>query len=207
MIPVTVAGKQKTYRSRPAERVEHALDRRGIGPMRVARECITAAPTIELFAWNASDVAVGQDTQRAQLVVDVGDRHPRDGNVVRAGGLRPRLRRSGPGMQATTTQHATERLTVASLEAGRVATIDQIGNIALRIEPQHRGTEDTEGTRARMGSVLAASILSATIGLFRMLRRCRVRPLCRARFTDDRTASWSSRRIAACPRRSSIRIS
>ena len=89
VIEMAVSSEQQRDRCRAPERREHARDFGHVGPLRRARPRQAAAPTEELGLRNPGDVAVGQHACGAELIVDVGDRHPRDVDGGGAGDLGP----------------------------------------------------------------------------------------------------------------------
>src|SRR5690349_17913316 len=82
MIPVAMPGQKQAHRTWPAEGVQHPLDRGGVGAVSMARERVPAATAIKLLTRDAADVTVGEDTQRPELVIDIGHRHPGNRYVI-----------------------------------------------------------------------------------------------------------------------------
>ena len=82
---MTVARKYEVDSLLSTERLQHARD--GVYVRLVCHVCVreSAASAVEGVLRNACEVAVCQDSNVADFVIQVGDRHPRDVDVGRPG--------------------------------------------------------------------------------------------------------------------------
>src|SRR5690348_15457021 len=78
---MAVAGEEQIDAGWPAERIHDPRDGWDVGRERLSSLCQSSAAAKEGRLREARDVAVGQNSERANLVVDVRYRQPRDVNV------------------------------------------------------------------------------------------------------------------------------
>jgi hypothetical protein len=93
---MAVTRKQEIDSLLSTERLQHARD--GVYVRLVCHACVreSAASAVEGVLRNAREVAVCQDSNVADFIIYVGDRHPRDVDVGRPG---REQRHNSPGKQ------------------------------------------------------------------------------------------------------------